>query len=76
MMCGAEFDHAANAFENKRPRPGAVLMCIKCGVFQVFDENLRARPPTAEEFAEFSRDSKAQRLAYAHAHVVLGGKKQ
>jgi len=73
LGCGAVHELASNAFGMNAPAPGAAIMCIRCGIFNVLGDDLQARAPTAEEFMDIMKDDRAQKLAYAHAKIVLGG---
>lgn len=50
------------------PHPGAVALCIECGAFNLFDDNLDLRAPTELEAEEFSR---SEQLARVHAAWVI-----
>lgn len=39
------------------PEPGSVSVCFGCGAITLFDENLKLRPPTAEELDALRRAS-------------------
>lgn len=66
IACGHTHDGATSLFKGRRPRPGDAMMCIMCGVFMIYTDDLQYRAPTPEELARLTGDSRVQRLIAAH----------
>jgi hypothetical protein len=54
LGCGKILDTSSPAGNQERPHEGALSICWDCGHVQVFDENLRFRPPTDDEIVEIA----------------------
>jgi hypothetical protein len=44
-----------------RPSPGDFSLCILCGSLNIFDEELKLRQPTVEEYVEATKCPEVQR---------------
>jgi hypothetical protein len=47
------------------PTPGAVSLCLRCGEWSIFDQQLKLRKPTDDEFMEIAEDEDLRRLRMA-----------
>jgi hypothetical protein len=65
-QCGDVHDYASDAYTKMVPRSGDVAICVTCGYFMVFADDLSLREPTAEERAEISSDPRAQLASIAY----------
>ena len=54
--CGYRVDAATGVHCTGGPSPGDVGLCIKCGNFNLYDDNLTLRLPTPQEFAKLKDD--------------------
>jgi hypothetical protein len=54
--CGKKLNAATSPFAQDNPAPGDATVCIKCNHIMIFDENMRLRNPTDEEFDEIAGD--------------------
>jgi hypothetical protein len=50
------FTFSTSMAHERQPYPGAVSICVKCGLVQVFDDKLMLRYPTPEESALIESD--------------------
>lgn len=55
-QCGIKHDAASNmsGFGQSAPTKDDVTVCFECGAWAVFDEDLKLRAPTVEEWKELS----------------------
>lgn len=60
--CGAHLSAATGADNDDRPNEGDVSVCITCGNITIFDENLKLRPATPEEYNEIASAPLIQRM--------------
>ena len=71
--CGKELDRAAHAAD-RVPSPGDISICFRCGHLTAFDENLRHRPLTDEELADFGEPfSQYRSRAFTLPHISVAG---
>ena len=56
--CGQQLDGAAG---HERPSPGDYSMCVYCTSLNIFDDDLRLRRPTDEEYLIAAADPGFQR---------------
>lgn len=63
VECGKKLDGAINADRGSRirPKPGDFTLCIYCGSLNTFDEQLRLRQPTVDEYVESTHYAVLQR---------------
>lgn len=67
--CGRVNDHHRSDGEDKKPDPGDVSLCWKCGGAAIFTEN-GVRMPTEEENRDISQDPDVKRFRYAMAEAL------
>lgn len=74
--CGDKHDLASEVSRRgKTPKPGAVALCVNCGEWAVFDENLALRKPTADELTIIGFDSRARMIREAWAQMDAARKR-
>jgi hypothetical protein len=64
-FCGYKVDHASSLDGKHRPSEGDISLCLSCAQILIFDEDLKLREPTPEEYKEASAMEgvkKAQRV--------------
>ncbi|HEY7233895.1 MAG TPA: hypothetical protein VH539_07080 [Gemmatimonadaceae bacterium] len=61
--CGTKVDDATIVFNDRKalPEPGDFTVCLYCAAVSVFDDQLRLRPPTADERREMAEDQRVLR---------------
>lgn len=70
--CGTKQTTASDVTGKQSPYPGAYALCITCGEWNVFSEDLKLRLPTVDEIIAVGRDKDAGRLrdAWASAQIL------
>jgi hypothetical protein len=68
--CGHEVPLASEVTERgelraRRPSPGDVTACIRCGEFSVFTDDLSLTKPDDETFLELANDPRVQAIRKA-----------
>ncbi len=60
--CGHKFDCDSSLFTpgDPKPSPGDITVCIRCGEFMRFDQQMHRVPLTVDEFVELSADIRGQ----------------
>ena len=71
--CEAKHDLVSGMTDEDTPDPGSLSLCIRCGVWAIFDEDLSLRKPTNEEAIEISADPYVQQCHAAWLATVGGG---
>lgn len=57
--CGYVMDAATHTLRSKSaPKPGDLALCFNCGHAMIFDDNMRHREITPEEWGEIATDSR------------------
>lgn len=65
LVC-VECDYAMDATSGPdKPHSGDATLCIRCGSLNIFDEQMRLRRPTIEEYLEAAADRDVQRTRRA-----------
>jgi hypothetical protein len=76
--CGADADGATGIDDSepvRAPKPGDLVVCLYCGSFNVYREDLTQREMTAEELASFERDPRLADLLEIAARATLAWRK-
>lgn len=63
--CHIEMTGAMNVSADDAPSPGDATICLYCGGWSIFDDELRMRLPSEQEFAEIKADEDAHRAEVA-----------
>lgn len=63
--CGTSTPLATGAGHNNKPDPGDCTLCIACGRWGTFNDDMTLRKPTAEELASLGRNGFAIRAHLA-----------
>lgn len=72
--CGAEYDCVAAADGgDPMPKSGDAALCFSCGVFSVYDEDLKLRRPNVDEAMGLAMNTEALLAKQAWMHVMGGG---
>lgn len=66
--CGKTLDHATPTDHDCSPEPGALTVCVGCARILRFDEDLRPRSMTPDQFAELPAN--VQREARKVARLI------
>lgn len=53
VECGHVMDYCTGPKGN--PEPGAFTLCIRCGSLNIFDEDMKLRSPTLDEYVESTK---------------------
>jgi hypothetical protein len=73
--CGKELSGAANVNETGHPEPGAVSLCLYCGMVSFFDEELYLRKPMEVELDDLKDNDKFRKafvqFSWARQYVAL-----
>jgi len=70
--CGYGFDRASVAEgEKKEPRPGDISMCISCGGFLVFTDDIRVRKIEERDWQELDAEAMATLLNMSLAWEIM-----
>ncbi|MBX9587867.1 MAG: hypothetical protein K2X43_01090 [Hyphomonadaceae bacterium] len=65
LIC-VECDHAMTHTSGPdSPRPGDLSLCIRCGSLNIYDDAMRFRRPTIDEYLQAAADRELQRLRRA-----------
>jgi hypothetical protein len=67
LHCGDAFEVATGTTSGRKPRGGDVAMCLTCGCFHVFNDDLTVRAPTRKEMRTMARSPSVQFAAVVHA---------
>jgi hypothetical protein len=59
-MCGENLSAATGVKEDTTPKTGDISICIYCGEYLVFDEDLRSQSMSQEEFDSLDDEMKFQ----------------
>jgi hypothetical protein len=69
-FCEYDMTHVTGVDHDQAPKPGDLTMCIRCGAWCVFTDELALRKPTTEELADIAAMPVARRAEAAHALVT------
>lgn len=70
--CAANLEAAtAVGPEARRPMPGDVSVCIRCGELNIFDAEMRLRAPMDDQKAEFMADPDVRRVVASAKKMIL-----
>lgn len=58
----------------RRPSPGDATLCIRCGEFSVFADDLSLTKPSDEDFVEFASDPRVQAIRKAWTAMMKTNK--
>jgi hypothetical protein len=62
-FCGKQIDCATNTDDQKtEPTPGDFSLCMDCGEWLTFDDHLKVRKPTDEEYLEIAEDKDMRKI--------------
>lgn len=57
-VCGYEFDCATGpGVDKKRPRPGDLALCLRCGEIHVYHTDMTVRTPTLAELNQLDEET-------------------
>lgn len=73
-FCGYKIDCAHTPFGKRRPVPGDISVCLKCGNVHFFDDTLSLRKASAEELAALPRDIHRQLVSVKIKIGMLNGR--
>ena len=59
----------------QRPKNGDITICIRCGEWNVFEDNLQLRKPTVDEYMEIGKRDDCNEVREAWIFAVYGNKK-
>ena len=73
IECGYVMDAATHSLRSKvAPKPGDLALCLNCGHAMIFDDNMRHREITPEEWGVIATDSRLVAvLARARTHSAF-----
>lgn len=78
--CKYVMDHVSSTPFNPRAKPkvGDITMCIRCGEWAVFKEDLQLREPTDDEHIAFNKDARLMQARWAWNKMMedLKGEKE
>lgn len=67
LNCGQELDAASAVGEDKKPKPGAIVICAYCSHIQALGDDWKMRPLTDEEIVEIAGASETlEAIQFAH----------
>ena len=69
--CGHPLDAASSRDPQARPSPGDETLCIECGEWLVFGDELRLRKPSDDELVKIGLDPDAQLVRRAWRNLIL-----
>jgi transcription initiation factor IIE alpha subunit len=58
--CSERLSAATGIKEDTVPKPGDISICVHCGEYLVFDDNLRSQSMSQEEFSSLDDEQKFQ----------------
>lgn len=67
--CGRKLNGAMSVDGDHTPSPGDFSICMHCGHFMVFGENLDLRNPTDQEILDIAGDTRVLAIQWARAEV-------
>lgn len=70
LYCGVELDGATGIGHKRKPRPGAITICMKCGHIQAFAWDLTFRELTNSEMCEMAGDERILAIQRARKGVM------
>lgn len=68
--CGGKLDAASNFKEGETPRPNDISICINCGHFAAFSDDLSLRELTDKEVIEIAGMPELVKMNNARAEMV------
>jgi hypothetical protein len=65
--CGKCLDHSTSIYTDAMPNAGDLSVCVDCGGFLTYGDDLRLRGLSEREFAELPLETRAQLISVAKA---------
>lgn len=73
--CGAKVDAASQIGGEDAPRAGDVSLCVYCGEWNIFNEDMSIRKPTVDEYVEFGTAPEVKRVREAWVRMMENRKR-
>lgn len=73
-MITAASDSGLGPTNRNEPKPGDASMCLECGEFLIFDQELKVRLPNDDEVKALDADPRVQRMRRARRALERAGR--